>query len=176
MTVHKLFLPNPSEAPTKKLRGGRGYFRSLRRGLAFPHLDFSDGTWFDDWHDHIDWEGYGNLSWRMRRQHLELSAMAFESLDQRLATIDMPYQLWLMLAAADSSEDAVFVHTPNPNAENFPKVFGEAEWGLPALSDLFDELLPGYGFRAGGSVWEGTQYYFVYSPQHGVPIEPGAGI
>jgi hypothetical protein len=36
--------------------------------------------------------------------------------------------VWLLVDAADSSQDAVYLHTPNPNAANFPNPFAGTAW------------------------------------------------
>jgi hypothetical protein len=81
----------------------------------------------------------------------------------------------MMIAADDAAFDAVFIHTPNPHGDNFPKVFEGAEWGVLDLSRFFEALLPGYRLCAGTVARDGERYYFVYSPDHGVPLEPVAG-
>jgi hypothetical protein len=41
-------------------------------------------------------------------------------------------QVFMILLPADSSADGVYVHTPNPNRENFPFLFPDTEWDVPA--------------------------------------------
>lgn len=175
MLIHDLFPPDPSAAPRKKLRGRRSYFRRLCREVDQLALDFSDEGWFDRWHHHPDWRGYGHLDWSVRRQHLEVLAYSFDALAGRLGGFPKSYQLWLVLNPRDSSEDGVFIHSPNPNEDNFP-VSQDVEWGVPLLSDYFESLLPGYSLRAGKGGSESAVVYFLYSPQHGVPLEPEVGI
>ncbi|MBK7855281.1 MAG: hypothetical protein IPJ79_10575 [Bacteroidetes bacterium] len=31
-----------------------------------------------------------------------------------------PYQVWIEIYEKDSSDDAVYIHTKNPNSDNFP--------------------------------------------------------
>lgn len=50
----------------KKFRGKKRYFRNLEKeaSLEAHDLDFSDASWFDFWHTHLDFYGRGNESVR----------------------------------------------------------------------------------------------------------------
>jgi hypothetical protein len=39
-----------------------------------------------------------------------------------------PHQVWLQIDALDSSQDAVYLHTPNPNRNGFPNEFIGVTW------------------------------------------------
>lgn len=166
--LHKLLPPNPKEAPRKKLRGLRGYFRGVFNKAASFNLDVSDGAWYDFWHYHPDWEGYGNLNWPMRARHIDAPALLFTRFASQLSQYPKPYQLWIYLDVNDAAQDAVFVHTPNPNRDDFPMVADSAEWGLSEVSAYFERLLPGCRLRAGR--W-GNSGLCVYSPDVGISLE-----
>ena len=81
-----------------------------------------DSGWFDLWHTHFDWEGYGRKSRAMRRQFLVALFRAFErALAQ--ARRRRRIQIFLSISRAEPEQDALYVHTPNPNGSSFPHRF-----------------------------------------------------
>lgn len=108
----------------KKFRGKRRYFRNLRKEeLVENHqLDFGAASWFDYWHTHLDFYGYGNSSLKMRKQHVKSFVNLLNNLEVALEMRGKPYQLWLLFSTVDAGEDAVFIHSENPNENNFPYV------------------------------------------------------
>jgi hypothetical protein len=86
------------------------------------NLDFSGGpqSWFDFWHTHVDWDGEGNKDWRTREKYLKELLKVFQDLKLKLNDYPKDFQLWIMLDENDSEEDCVYIHTKNPNADNFP--------------------------------------------------------
>ena len=106
----------------KKIRGKRRYFRNLQKKQqpsAHP-LDFSSDSWFDFWHVHLDFDGFGNGHLKMRKAHVQALFHLMDELNAALQTWGQPYQLWIELSRLDAGLDAVFIHTNNPNDDNFP--------------------------------------------------------
>ena len=79
-------------------------------------------------HWHVDWRGIGNLSWRARRSHLAALFTVYRRVLAQTEEWTEPYQCWLQIDAADSSQDAVFIHTPNPYTNDFPVNFDWVPW------------------------------------------------
>ncbi len=79
-------------------------------------------SWFDFWHTHVDWKGHGNNSWEARLPYLKELVRVFNELKSKLKQYPKDYQLWMLIDEQDSGEDAVYIHSPNPNEENFPLV------------------------------------------------------
>jgi hypothetical protein len=113
--------------PTGKVRGRRRYYRTLHRD-AEAFVISPEGA-YDYTHWHVDWEGMGNLRWRERREHLAALFTTFRRLLAETAGWSAPHQVWLQIDACDSSQDAVYLHTPNPNSENYPNTFAGTQWG-----------------------------------------------
>ena len=167
----------------RKFRGRRRYFRTLLDRSAQIDIGLDEGSWFDQWHDHPDWYGYGALSWKSRLAHLHALATAYRACAKQLEGLGEPYQVWMLVASDEPSNDAVFVHTANPNGTPFPWTFPggvewtgdfDVEWGVPLLSSHFEKLLPGLSMRAARLTFAGTTDYVVYSPAVGLPLEPTA--
>lgn len=119
----------------KKFRGKKRYFRNLKREekLDAYELDFTEGSWFDFWHTHLDWYGYGNLSLKIRKEHIKSQLILFNNLNEKLKEWGQPYQIWIELSHKDSSRDAVYVHTINPNEDNFPCKIPELNYEIKEL-------------------------------------------
>lgn len=93
--------------------------RRAARAAARFHLN---AGWFDLWHNHFDWDGHGNRSSTLRQQFLHTLYKAFDRAllqAQRRRNI----QVFLSICRSDSSKDALYVHTPNPNKRNYPYRF-----------------------------------------------------
>ena len=112
----------------RKLRGQRRYYRGLGRD-AEAFTEALSG-WYDFHHRHVDRHGLGNLRWRARRAHLAALFTMLRRLLTQTAGWELSHQCWLQIDAFDSSQDAIFVHTPNHNAENFPYTFEGTVWDV----------------------------------------------
>lgn len=170
--LQHLLPPNRKEAPRKKIRGLKRYFRRVLARAEACDLDLDEDSWFEYMHEHCDWPGYGNVSWPMRARHLEALAIVFRRCAEQLKAFSKPYQLWIYLDVHQAAYDAVFVHSPNPNRDNFPLVVEGAVWGIEEVSQYFQRMLPGHPLRA-GRVGDGDSYY-VYSPSIGLSLEETA--
>lgn len=86
------------------------------------NLDFSGGpkSWFDLWHTHADWDRKGNKDWNTRKKYLEQLLETFDQLKLKLQTYPNDFQLWVMIDENNSGDDCVYIHTKNPNSDNFP--------------------------------------------------------
>lgn len=86
------------------------------------NLDFSGGpkSWFDFWHTHVDWDGKGNKDWKTREKYLNELLKTFNELKVKLQDYPNDFQLWIMIDENESGDDCVYIHTKNPNADNFP--------------------------------------------------------
>ena len=112
--------------PKRRVRGRRRYYRALRREAET--FAATPSGWYDYMHWHVDWPGMGNLRWRERREHLAALFTTFRRLLAETAGWSTPHQVWLQIDAFDSAQDAVYLHTPNPNAENYPNTFEGTAW------------------------------------------------
>lgn len=112
--------------PLAKVRGRRRYYRALLRDAARVTID--ESGWYDRMHWHVDRLGLGNVSWRERRSHLAALFAMFRDVLRTTSTWGAPHQCWLQINAVDSSQDAIYLHTPNPNNDDFPIGFECVQW------------------------------------------------
>lgn len=104
----------------KKRRGLKRYYRKLNKlNVCDDWLDAlsEDDTWFNLAHEHFDWSGYGNISWKEHREHLNVLFDNFSTIEQRMKGINRPIQLFAVIHVNDSEQDALYFHTPNPYSD-----------------------------------------------------------
>lgn len=108
----------------KKYRGLKRYYKNLAVKNDLDKMEWLDPgnpeTWFDKWHLHFDWRGYGNDSFRRRNSHLDKLFRHFDILVDRTKEAKSDFQLYAVLLDFNSSSDALYFHTPNPNNSQFP--------------------------------------------------------
>ena len=134
----------------KKFRGKKRYFLNLQKETAAAHhnLDFSNEGWFNLWHAHLDFEGVGNRSIKVRRQHVKAHLSLYKSLVERLESSELSFQSWVVLNNAEAGHDAVYIHTPNPHEDNFPFKVEHIKWGTVLPYDVKD-LIDATEFEVG---------------------------
>jgi hypothetical protein len=88
----------------------------------FKFLNFSGDkdSWFDFWHTHADWNGEGNTDWELRIKFIDELFDFYNECKIKLSSYPQMYQLFIFILENDSSQDAVYIHTKNPNQNNFP--------------------------------------------------------
>ena len=101
----------------------------LTLSLISSHLE--DDMWFDFWHTHYDWPGFGNHRWKSRKPHLDALFRNFEHYAEHLNKWGKKFQLFIQINNSDSSQDAIYIHTKNPNFLECP---GHTEF--PYLPDV----------------------------------------
>lgn len=133
--------------------------------------------WWDLWHYHADWHGWGNRGWRLRRAHLSALATVFQAIAARSADFQTPFQTWIFLSGADAGADATYLHTPNPNAHNFPLRLPNITFESPAATRVADALRSLIsGIRVGEVSYQDTDTartirdFMIYSDCVGTPI------
>lgn len=108
----------------KRHRGLSRYYKKLETENDFDKmtwLNFNNSeTWFDNWHLHFDWNGYGNNSFKRRKPHLDKLFRHFGMLVDSTKRLKKDFQLYSILLDYNSYSDALFLRTPNPNNSQFP--------------------------------------------------------
>jgi hypothetical protein len=121
----------------------------LQSRIRRVKLHIGEADWYDLWHTHLDvnW-GEGNKSKTRRRlcisAHMALHAKVITQINR----LPRPWQCWVMIDTKDSFQDAVYLHTPNPNHNNFPLDFSWVKWGA-ATPDLLKGLVDEQKYEIG---------------------------
>ena len=163
-------------APRRKLRGKRRYFERVHRDAEAFQLSPKPQDWWDLWHYHADWFGWGNLGWRHRGPHLLALCRVFQKICDVREQFSTPFQTWIVIDDNNALDDATYLHTPNPNRTEFPIVLVGVEWGTSALQPMLGSFLPGYKLEVGwgrGADNTGSASHtahWIYARGVGVPL------
>jgi hypothetical protein len=136
------------------------YYRKLQSDAESFVLDVGEDEWYDLWHTHVDWDGIGNESLEARRLHLKALFTVFERIQTQVRNYPHPYQTWVVVDEADSSQDAVYFHTKNPNTDNFPIDFSFVDWNV-VCPQMLVEFVDSNRYEVGWSEYEGVVSYYV---------------
>jgi hypothetical protein len=131
----------PHDISKRKLRGGRRYFRRLRRWGETFTVDLAPGHWYDLWHEHPDLFGWSLRGGKARRAHLAALFQAFDRVLEQVRLYEGQFQTFVGICREDSPGDALYFHTPNPNSTNFPHAFPGYRWDArvpPWLAEFVD--------------------------------------
>jgi hypothetical protein len=127
-------------------------------GESGPRVPASD--WFDLWHWHPAFERDGLTGSDENRNRLRSLFAAWSHVENAAGQLARPWQAWLVIDCSDPEQDAVYLHTPNPNRDNFPYLFEGVTWGIRPPEGLA-EFMAGSGLEVGCSECEGTVLYWV---------------
>ncbi|MBK8337043.1 MAG: hypothetical protein IPL03_10830 [Sterolibacteriaceae bacterium] len=123
-------------------------------------LELKPDSWFELMHWHPDMDGAGNASAEARSACLTIARQYLDKALAELSTWGKPSQCWFLAEENDSGEDAIYVHTPNPNRQNFPYPFEGVKWHVPAASWLASQF-PEPDFVHGQSQFNGAVLHWV---------------
>jgi hypothetical protein len=131
-------------------------------------------SWFDNWHLHFDWKGYGNNSFKQRQPHLDKLFRHFDILQKKTERLKVDFQLYVVLYDYDSYNDALFLNTPNPSTSEFPITLPN----LSTASTLTNTKLQQYieECREYEKLYgiDGQPFCILYKPGIGLPFQPTA--
>lgn len=153
----------------KKFRGKRGYFRRLWSLVEGYQLHVEDDSWYDFWHRHLDFWGIGNNRLKVRREHIKAHIVLYSKFLEQLKSLNKPYQTWVCIHEEDSGADAVYVHTPNPNAKDFPANFEFINWSCE-LPRTFSDLIDMTQYNVGYYESEFGRVYYIQAKHLEIPI------
>ena len=124
-------------------------------------LDLSADNWYDLWHLHPDMDGLGNANPTQRVRSLRKLKSTLSSFRRQLRAWPKPHQCWALVDPADSAQDAVYVHTPNPNKPNYPYQFRGVLWGATRLPHWIRFEFPTDRYKLGRSRFRGYTMYWI---------------
>jgi len=153
----------------KKLRGKRRYFKNLWSLVENYQLHVENDSWYDLWHRHLDFRGLGNCSLKVRREHIKAHIVLYSNFLRQLESFNKPYQSWICIHEEDSGADAVYVHTPNPNINDFPIKFDFIKWDCK-VPDSFSDLIDFNKYKVGYYESEYEQIYYIQSKDIQIPL------
>lgn len=134
-------------------------------------LDFSGGknSWFDFWHTHIDWNRDGNKNWNLRKEFLDKLLTEFENVKSELKKYPNEYQTWILIDENDSGEDGIYIHTKNPNSENFPLKI-QTEKSIKCLNQNLSDFMKKTDLEILGFEHEDGNYFYLSDKKYGISL------
>lgn len=102
------------------LLANRLYYAKLKRKSRTYAVRMDKKLWCDLHHEHFDWDGKGNTDRAHRVAHLNALLRALSRARFELTNYGKPFQIFGYVDLKNSSNDALYVHTPNPNGSEFP--------------------------------------------------------
>jgi len=87
-------------------------------------LDFSgsEKSWFDLWHYHTPKSQIlHKLNWQTKKNNIDALITVYNALSKELINFSKPFQLWIEInESLEVQYDSVYIHSSNPNKDNFP--------------------------------------------------------
>ena len=147
--------------PRKKLRGARRYFRKLPAWPESVHVELGGSNWYDLWHQHPDFCGWSLRDGPARHAHLKVLFAAFHRVLREVEASPESGQVFVTVNTRDSPGDALYVHTPNPNAQNYPFQFPGYTWDVREAPSMLAEFINLAEFEIGQTMFEGEKRYVI---------------
>ena len=121
-------------------------------------LDGSEASWYDLWHTHVDSVDDGNGSNEARALALSALFTMFERAISQTKKWTKPANVWVLFVPGNSEDDALYVHTANPNGKvPFPYAFEGVKWGVASPPEL--QPFIGEEYEVGISDYNGTMFW-----------------
>lgn len=134
------------------------WVREKQRSIAsIDLLDFN--SWFDEWHTHPDWKAKGN---RFGESRALVAKHTYELLyyaETRAKSRANDIQLWATICR-DTRDNAVYVHTKNPNGTPYPYAFEGVQWGIDMPEELRG-VVDLTSHEIGKASYSGEDVYFI---------------
>ena len=125
--------------------------------------------WFAFSHTHLDFFGVGENSLKIRKEHIKAHIALYIRLLKQLEAFEKPYQTWICIHEQDPMLDAVYVHSPNPNDDDFPHKLEELEPNC-MLPHTFKDLVDLHQFDVSRYHSEGEEVYYIQSKTQGIRL------
>jgi hypothetical protein len=104
--------------------------------------------------------GKGNKSSEKRKSSLRGLIRTFNSVERQVKSWEKPHQIWIIVDPADSGQDAIYLHTPNPNKKNYPYEYDGVLWGGSRLPQWITQEFSQTRFKLGRSKYKGNVLYW----------------
>ena len=98
------------------------------KNKSFREIESLDlDSWFDYWHTHPDWSSKGNRNSEMKFWVDRVTYVLLKLIEEKTKGNHHKLQVWATLCD-DTGNNAVYIHSENPNGTPFPEKFDNVEW------------------------------------------------
>ena len=122
-------------------------------------LPVFDG-WFDMWHTHVDWDGDGSTSRIYRQAQLRTLFRLFRRIRAVAKSKRMSVQVFALVTESEPGQDAVFIHSANPNGTPYPYLPPALCW-LDSLPSWLAPHVALERYQVGLQLFNGKKSYFI---------------
>lgn len=143
----------------------------MDKETLFGYLDLSGGqdSWFDLWHTHADWDGDGNKDWQTRKKFIDELVNFYNDLKVKMKNYPRDFQLYIWILEGDSSQDAVYLHSKNPNQDNFP-IKIETVDNFVVNDKFLKSYIDGLGLKVIADTYDNELQYYLFDSNVGTPL------
>lgn len=130
---------------------------------------------------HFSWQevSFEEISWKEKilpqfvggSEYSSINALfaLYNRLLKQLEAFEKPYQTWICIHEQDPMLDAVYVHSPNPNDDDFPHKLEELEPNCK-LPHTFKDLVDLHQFDVSCYRSECEEVYYIQSKAQGISL------
>lgn len=140
---------------------------------SFKGLNFSgdESSWFDLWHAHSSCEDVDALDWNKRAACLQELIELYHYFQKQLEKYPKHFRLWIEVWENDPTQNAVYIHTPNPNNQNFPIAVEDGfEPDIPDM--MLKTWIEKQPFEKLTSKMQDDTVVYLFDPNVGITLKP----
>ena len=115
------------------------YWEGERRKLLKEIDELEFAGWFDFWHTHPDSRYKGNRNADTRAMAGALTCLLLKEIQSRADQTNSDLQVWAHICES-TGNNAVYVHSENPNSDNFPCDFKNTDWTVQPPTEIAGQL------------------------------------
>ncbi|MBI5540799.1 MAG: hypothetical protein HY951_12115 [Bacteroidia bacterium] len=143
----------------------------MKTEINLKQLDFSGGpnSWFDLWHTHVDWDNNFNKNWSTKKIFIDKLLEIYELLKVKLKKYPHDYQVFISIIENDLSQNAVYIHSKNPNLDNFPINIVSADKFKIKDKEL-NKYISGLGLEIVPYIFDNELQYYLFDRKYGIPL------
>jgi hypothetical protein len=150
----------------RRFRGARRYYSKLHQRAGVFSFALGETDWYDMHHVHFDFFGHGRRGVKHHREHLRALFTAFRRVSAQVASSGRPVQVFVGISpVCRPEEDALYIHTSNPNGSAFPYGFPDVSWDARPPAFLRD-FVAGEPWEIGVLEREGKRWFVVVTARH----------
>ena len=116
--------------------------------------------WFDYWHIHPDWYFKGNRNKETRAWVAAITYDLLQVVEEFTKSQYSRLQVWAILCE-NTGNNAIFIHSENPNKTPYPNMFDNVEWGVKEPLDA-EGIIDRNIYKLGKEIRKGEAIYYIY--------------
>ena len=134
-------------------------------------MDFSGSkrSWFDLWDLHLEESEDNHLDSKSLESYLKELIDYYNFFRLKLKRFPKPFQLWIEIYEEEFSQNAIYIHSINPNNENFPIQYNSHK-NIRLKNKNIESFMLGQGLSFKGIQTVDGNIFCFYDVNFGVPL------